>query len=131
MKDIRWHQRFENFEKSFLLLQQTINIEHMSVVERGGMVQFFEMTFELSWKVLKDYLEAEEAMVVKSPKETLKTAIQFELIGNVYAWMDALSDRNLTTHTYDEDLASEVEYKIRTTYYPMLEELYLFLKSKM
>jgi hypothetical protein len=58
-QDIRWKQRFVHFRKAFLLLEQTMTIAHPSEAERAGLIQFFEMSFELAWKVLKDCLEAE------------------------------------------------------------------------
>ena len=57
MQDIRYKQRFENFEKSFLLLKEAISIKNPSIVEEAGVIQFFEITFELAWKMMKDYLE--------------------------------------------------------------------------
>jgi nucleotidyltransferase substrate binding protein (TIGR01987 family) len=98
-QDIRWIQRFQNFEKAFLLLQETIQIENPSVVERAGMIQFFEMTFELAWKLLKDYGE-EEGFEIKSPRDAIKRAFQTNIIIAGHTWIDALEDRNLTSHTY-------------------------------
>jgi hypothetical protein len=46
--DVRWIQRFSNFERAFLLLKEALKIEHPSIVERAGLIQFFEMTFELA-----------------------------------------------------------------------------------
>ena len=129
-KVIRWKQRFENFEKSFLLLKEYIQIPKPSKIERAGGIQFFEMTFELAWKVLKDYLES-EGFEVKSPKATLKQAIQSELLEDGHLWMDALDDRNLTTHTYDEEVALELEYKIKTDYFKILKHLYETLKGEL
>lgn len=68
------------------------------------------MTFELAWKVLKDYLEA-YGIEVKSPREAIKVAFQQEIIGQGHDWMDALTDLNLTVHTYDESTAAPVEKK--------------------
>ncbi|WP_342774217.1 nucleotidyltransferase substrate binding protein [Aquibacillus sediminis] len=48
-------------------------------LERAGIIQFFETTFELAWKVLKDYLEA-EGYVAKSPRDSIKQAFQAEII---------------------------------------------------
>ena len=128
-KDIRWKQRFENFEKSYLQLQRTLEITAPSEAERAGLVQFFEITFELAWKLLKDYLE-EQGFVVKSPKETIKQALQFDLIKQGHTWIDALADRNLTTHTYDEKTAIAVDTKIRNDYFPLLKALYHSFKDK-
>lgn len=123
MKDIRWKQRFQNYERAFKLLEGAIAIEELSEIERAGLIQFFEMSFELAWKLLKDYLQ-EEGFTVRSPKETLKQAFQAGFVEDGHAWIDALQDRNLTAHTYDEATAIAVENKIRHTYYPVLAKLY-------
>ncbi|GAX61306.1 nucleotidyltransferase substrate binding protein [Candidatus Scalindua japonica] len=128
-QDIRWVQRFQNFEKAFLLLQETLQIESPSVVERAGMMQFFEMTFELAWKLLKDY-EEEEGFTVNSPRDAIKQAFQANTITSGHTWLDALSDRNFTTHTYHEKTAVEMEEKIRNKYFLILEKLYVDFKNR-
>ncbi|KIO63427.1 hypothetical protein B4064_3258 [Caldibacillus thermoamylovorans] len=70
-------------------------------MKRQDLFNFFEITFELALKVLKDYLEA-QGYIVKSPRETIKQAYQMEVIDDGHVWIEALSSRNLTTHTYDE-----------------------------
>ncbi|MBM9612712.1 nucleotidyltransferase substrate binding protein [Desulfobulbus rhabdoformis] len=120
--DIRWKQRFSHFQKAFLLLEQTIAIPSPSDAERAGLIQFFEMSFELAWKVLKDYLQ-EEGFRVVSPRETIKQAFQIGLISDGRVWLEALQDRNLTVHTYEEKIALAVEEKIRDGYYPVLAAL--------
>lgn len=126
LKDIRWKQRFENFEKAYKLLRKYSNQEIKTELERAGIIQFFEMSFELAWKVLKDYLEAEE-YAVKSPRETVKKAFQIGLIDNGHVWIDALADRNLTTHTYDEELANKMTEEIVNIYLPELDKIYIKL----
>ena len=122
-QDIRWKQRFVHFCKAYTLLEQTIAIKKPSEAERAGLIQFFDMSFELAWKVLKDYLE-EEGFVPKSPRETIKLAFQSGLIGDGHLWMEALKDRNLTLHTYEEKIAIAVEEKIRNSYFPVLVKLF-------
>ncbi|MEM7019605.1 MAG: HI0074 family nucleotidyltransferase substrate-binding subunit [Pseudomonadota bacterium] len=92
------------------MLQTAIAIEKPSIIERAGLIQCFEMAFELSWKLLKGYLEA-EGISVNSPRETLKQAFQASIIDSGHDWVDALEDRNLTTHTYNEETAIAVEHK--------------------
>ena len=130
LKDIRWKQRFENFDKSYKLLKKYSNQEITTELERAGIIQFFEMTFELAWKVLKDYLESEGYMV-KSPRETVKQAFQIGLIDNGHIWIDALSNRNLTTHTYDEELATKMTSEILNAYLPELDKLYNKLSEEL
>ena len=130
LKDIRWKQRFENFDKSYKLLNKYAKQPITTELERAGIIQFFEMTFELAWKVLKDYLEAQEYLV-KSPRETVKQAFQIGLIDNGHVWMDALSNRNLTTHTYDEELANKMTNEIITMYLPELDKMHETLSKEL
>ncbi len=88
------------------------------------------MTFELAYKVLKDYLESEGYMV-KSPRETVKQAFQINLIDNGHVWIDALSNRNLTTHTYDEEVANKITNEILNAYLPQLEKMYEKLSKEL
>ena len=111
LKDVRQIQRFSNFEKSYLNLNKAFEIENPSKVEKAGIIQFYEMAFELAWKVMKDYLE-EQGYVVRSPREAIKQAFSFGLVDDAYEWIDALHDRNLMTHTYDEGTADRVVYSI-------------------
>ena len=130
LKEIRWKQRFENFDKSYKLLKKYSNQEITTELERAGIIQFFEMTFELALKVLKDYLESEGYMV-KSQRETVKQAFQIGLIDNGHIWIDALSNRNLTTHTYDEELATKMTSEILNAYLPELDKLYNKLSEEL
>lgn len=127
--ELRWQQRFQNFSKAFELLKTAVELESPTVIERAGMIQFFEMTFELAWKLLKDYQE-EEGFIVKSPRDAIKQAFQYQLISDGQAWLEALQDRNLTVHTYQEKTALEVERKIRLEYFPMLEQLHIAFAEK-
>ena len=130
LKEIRWKQRFENFNKSFILLDKYSKKEELSELEQAGIIQFFEMTFELAWKVLKDYLEA-EGYIVKSPRETIKQAFQIQLINDGHIWMEALAVRNLTTYTYDEKLVNKLINDIINIYFPELKLLHDKLEKEL
>ena len=129
LKDIRWKERFENFEKSYKLLEKYINQKNKTELEKAGLIQFYEMTFELSWKLLKDYLEA-IGFDVKSPRETIKQAFQIELIDNGHIWMDALLNRNITTHTYNEELAEKILKEIKERYFLQFKKLYQKMRKE-
>jgi nucleotidyltransferase substrate binding protein (TIGR01987 family) len=130
MEDIRWKQRFDNFEKSIGFLRQATSIEHPTFVEKAGLIQLFEMSFELAWNVLKDYLEEQGFSEIKTPKDSLKKAFELEIIADGHMWLQALKDRNLTSHTYDETLADKVVQQIAHDYAPLLLSLYVSMKSK-
>jgi len=129
MDDVRYLQRFENFEKSYLLLRRAVNIIEPSIFEKAGGIQFFETTFELSWKLMKDYLEF-LGYEINSPRNAIKQAFATNLLANGELWLDALTDRNLTVQTYDEAIADRVYTKIKLEYFPLIDELYHKFKDE-
>lgn len=129
--DIRWKQRFQNLEKSLHFLELAMKIENPDIIQKAGLIQFFEISFELSWNVMKDYLEDQGFFELRSPRDTIKKAFEIGLITNGHTWLQALQNRNLTAHTYDEKMAEEVTHEIKMVYYPLLQEIYFKLKIKL
>ena len=127
---IRCRQRFANYEKSLGHLKTTVEKDVLNDIEKAGLIQFFEVTFELSWKVMKDFLTA-EGYEVKSPRDSIKTAFEYGLIQNGTLWHEALEKRNLASHTYDDNILEELEELIIHTYYPLFNDLKEILKKKL
>jgi nucleotidyltransferase substrate binding protein (TIGR01987 family) len=123
-QDIRWKQRFANFEKALHHLENALQIENPDIVQKAGIIQFFEMSYELAWNTIKNYMEEQGFTEVNSPRTAIKKAFETGLIVNGHDWMDLLLDRNLTAHTYDEAKATEVERLIHHKYFPLLKELH-------
>ncbi|MDY2630124.1 MAG: nucleotidyltransferase substrate binding protein [Clostridium sp.] len=121
-EDIRWKQRFSNFKKASSQLSEFIEKGELNKFEVQGLIQCFEYTFELAWKTMKDYLEF-EGYEVKSPRSTIQTAFQNQLITEGHIWIDALEKRNLMAHTYDEEVAKQAEKLIKSEYYPVIRKL--------
>jgi len=128
-KDIRWKQRFQNFEGAFQNLKEAIELKQHSKLEKAGLIQFYEFTFELAWKTLKDYLE-DKKVEVKFPKDVIKESFKYEIISDGDNWMDMLDKRNLMSHTYDEKNA-EIAYRlVIDNYFAAIEQCYLKLKKE-
>jgi len=123
VQDTRWIQRLSNLQNALRNLDTALAIESPDVVQRAGMVQFFEMSFELSWNLIKDYLEAQGFGDMISPRASLKMAFQIGLIIDGTSWLKGLEDRNLTSHIYNEQVAKEIEEMIRVTYAPLFRSL--------
>jgi nucleotidyltransferase substrate binding protein (TIGR01987 family) len=117
LKTTRWRQRFQNLTKAFNQLERGLAITHPSDIEQHGIIQSFEFSFELSWKTLKDYLEAQGVMY-QFPREVIKNAFQDQILTEGELWLDMLSKRNLLAHTYDETLAMEAYRLIKEKYSP-------------
>jgi len=129
-QDIRWKQRFSNFVKVFEHLKNALKIQNADNYQKAGMIQFFEMCFELAWNTLKDYLEDEGFKDIKSPRAAIKKAFEIDLIKNGHIWLKLLEDRNLTSHIYDDEIVEIIEKSIRNEYFNILNEFYECFKSK-
>lgn len=129
-EDVRWKQRFQNFEKAIGYLEQALQIPSPDIVQKAGIIQFFEMSFELAWNMVKDYLEDQGFVDIKSPRGALKKAFEMNILENGHDWMDLLQDRNLTAHTYDEQKATEMEQLIKNKYFPILKALQISFNQK-
>jgi len=132
-KDERWKLRFINFENSYKELSKALLVKDPDYLQRAGIIQLFQLTFELAWKVLKDYLEAEEGYVeINSPRTVIQTALQSGFLSENegYEWLEALNARNILIHTYSEQLALENEMTIRNQFFPFLNQFYILWKQK-
>jgi len=128
-QDIRWKQRFKNFKKAFLLLKETVQIKKPSVAEQAGLIQFFEMTFELAWKTLKDYLEFQK-VEAKFPRDAIKQGFKYDLLDDGDMWIDMLEKRNMMAHTYNETDANLALELIYNQFFEQLELFYNLLEAK-
>lgn len=131
-QDIRWKQRFANFEKAFLRLNDAIDLSQsraLSDLEKQGLIQGFEYTFELAWKTLKDFLEHQQ-VEAKFPREVIKRGFQYDLIDDGDVWIDMLEKRNLMAHAYDEATAQTAYELIGEQYVKQLEKMYHLFGQK-
>ncbi|MBP5770923.1 MAG: nucleotidyltransferase substrate binding protein [Bacteroidaceae bacterium] len=126
-KDIRWIQRYDNFQRACARMTEVTmsdqSIESLSDLEREGLVQRFEYTFELAWKVLQDLMTAKGYDFVKGPNGTLQQALEDGIIKDHDGWRAMAKARTLTTHTYDEDDILSIVDDICEKYSPLLADL--------
>jgi nucleotidyltransferase substrate binding protein (TIGR01987 family) len=132
-KDIRWKQRFQNFSKALALLREPFTREagSLSDLEKEGIVQRFEITFELAWKTLKDYLVFNGVAFQQiTPRNVIKQGFSSKVIADGQLWIDMLDRRNLLAHIYDESLLDETVTLVATKFLPAFEQLFGLLKGK-
>lgn len=129
-KQTRWLQRYENFNKAFIQLESVVLMNKpLSDLEKEGMIQRFEYTFELAWKTLKDYLDSQE-VTASFPREVIKQSFHHELIDNGEVWMDMLEQRNLLAHTYNEKNFLLAIDLIKNHYFSEINKLHQLLNNK-
>lgn len=125
-KDIRWIQRFQNYEKAFLRLKEAIEAESLNELERNGLIQRFEFTIDLAWKVMKDYLEEKGFAFKPSPKDTMRQAQESGFIDYAQVLIDGFEIRNELSHDYDGLKFEKAEGYLRKEIFPALQSLYMF-----
>jgi len=131
--DIRWKQRFQHFEQAFTLLQEALHEgpSVLSLLEKEGVIQRFEYSFELAWKTVKDFLESSGVIITPlTPRQVLKDAFAAKLILDGQVWIDMLDHRNLLYHTYDSSVFEEAVDAIAARYLPAMTELHRLFAAK-
>lgn len=134
MQDIRWEQRFHNYSKALNSLRaniayiknsDTLPSDSSSIetilrvipdIYKQGLIQSFEFTHELAWKVMKDYAEFQGNTEIKGSRDAVQYAAQVGIVGDAHVWMTMMLSRNSTSHTYNEDTAQEIVRLILTEY---------------
>ena len=135
LPDIRWQQRFQNFGRAFMLLDSALKdrpLDAYSALEQEGIIQRFEYAYELAWKTMKDYLEANG--IVISPvtaREVIKQAFAARLVEDGQVWIDMMLHRNQLSHTYDFSKFREVLQAARDRYQPAMSRLHAWLSEQM
>ncbi|MCH8494433.1 MAG: nucleotidyltransferase substrate binding protein [Balneolales bacterium] len=125
--DIRWQQRLANLDKALKQLAddvQTASERELSRLERQGIIQSFEYTHELAWNVMKDYFQYQGNSEIRGSRDATREAFRYELIEDGKSWMDMIQSRNLTSHTYNEDVATEIAEKTVDVYFNLFQKFY-------
>jgi len=125
MMDIRWKQRFNNYQTALESLSDGVNLSksrQLTDLEKQGIIQGFEFTHELYWKTVKDFLEHTGNIKIYGSKDATKEAFAHELISNGDDWMNMIESRNLTSHTYNKKIANDIVSKTIDIYYALLKQ---------
>ncbi|MGI2027822.1 nucleotidyltransferase substrate binding protein [Endozoicomonas acroporae] len=125
-EEIRWIQRFDNYQKALEALKEAVELSQqrrLSRLEQQGLIQGFEFTHELAWKTLKDFLSYRGIQGVIGSRDAVRVAFREGIIVDGELWMEMLKSRNLTSHTYREEVANEIAVKILTQYFSAFCEL--------
>lgn len=119
---------FEDFEKAFLNLKKAVEVAEDDL-DIDGTIKRFEICYELSWKLMKEYL-ADLGIIAKSPRAVFKEAFNNDLITDIETWMGIIEDRNLLVHTYTLEESREIFERIKNKYVSEFERFYSVIKVK-
>lgn len=118
--DIRWKQRLQNYKKALVTIKNAVELSkerELTDLEKQGLIKGFEFTFEMAWNVMKDFLEEQGISGIIGSKGAVRQAFNKGLIEDGQVWMDMIKDRNVASHTYDEETAKELIAVITKKYF--------------
>jgi len=113
--DVRWVQRLQNFQKALFQLEQAVILREsreLSNLEKQGTIQAFELTHELAWKTLKDFLQTRGNVEIYGSRDATREAFKSGLIHDGETWMEMIESRNLNSHTYNESVTNDIIEKV-------------------
>lgn len=126
-KDIRWVQRFSNFNKALSQLDKAVKLakeRQLSDLEEQGLIQAFKYTHELAWNVMCDYFMYQGNNSIMGSRDAIREAFNKGLIVDGERWMDTIASRNKTSHTYNEDIADEISNAIIHDYLKLFRDFH-------
>ena len=120
--DIRWIQRFSNYNKALSKLADAVmlnEVRALSELEKQGLIQGFEYTHELAWKVMQDFFIYQGNTELRGSRDATRAAFKAELIIDGDNWMEMIKKRNLSSHTYNEEISDAIYKNIIEDFYPL------------
>ena len=122
-------ERYGNYKNALERLKEAM-LEEPTAIIIDGTIQRYEFTFELAWKIMKDYLEYNGFVDgLSSPRNIIQLAFQNKIIKNGDIWIQMMLDRNLLSHLYDEEKSREIYNNIKNSYLVQFEQLKQFLEE--
>ncbi len=115
-------------ENTLTRLNESLQFDLSQPLVVDACIQRFEFCIELTWKTLKKSL-AIEGIEANTPRECIQQAYSIHWINDESAWLSMLKDRNLTSHTYKEDLALEIYHRL-PLHYQAMADLYQLLSRR-
>lgn len=119
-------QRFSNYRKALSKLEEAVatigcNRDPKAAdLLKEGLIQRFEFSQELAWKVMKDYLEYQGETNISGSRDAFRKSLAAGIISSPI-WLDTIRTRNITSHTYDNEITDEVYETILTAYLPIMK----------
>jgi nucleotidyltransferase substrate binding protein (TIGR01987 family) len=124
-EDVRWKQRLQSFSAALRQLSKAVALRRtreLSELEQQGLIQAFEFTHEMAWKVMKDYLRSLGNTQILASRDSTRAAFAAELILDGEGWMAMIEGRNLSVHTYNLDVANTLTQAVVERYAPLLSQ---------
>lgn len=122
----KFQTKLGNYKNALARLHESIEDSKKfsdNLTFRDGVIQRFEFTAELAWKTIREYLLSEKVADINSPKSVMREAYHMNVITDEDGWIQILDDRNVTSHIYDEQEATDIYKRIATHHIQLFDKL--------
>ncbi|PLS30694.1 nucleotidyltransferase [Bifidobacterium margollesii] len=118
-------RKYENYSLALSSLRKAPKQDLTNEFVQSGIIDKFELQFELGWKLLKALLayEGDPVSASGSPRDVLKASFQYYSFMNEQLWLRMLRDRNDSAHIYDASKALRLVNSVITDYIPEFERV--------
>lgn len=122
MNENKLKYKLDDFQKALKKLEIALEKDaHLDELYLDGTIQRFEFVYELSWKLMKSYLEYQGIEVI-SPRETFREGFKDGIIDDATEWINLMINRNRTSHTYNEETAWDIYDKVKNEYINLFKD---------
>lgn len=121
----RLREKLSNYQKAMKRLEESIALQNPNEYIYDAVIKRFEFTYELAWKLMKAYIEYKGGEEVRFARDVFREAYANGLIRDGEVWLQMMKDRNLSSHTYDEEAAREIYERVKQSYWKHFFELSL------
>ncbi|MGL4988951.1 MAG: HI0074 family nucleotidyltransferase substrate-binding subunit [Cetobacterium sp.] len=130
MIESKLKDKLEDYKKALYKLKIALEKDaHSDELYLDGTIQRFEFVYELSWKLMKNYLEF-EGFEINSPRTAFREGFKIGLISDATDWIKLMENRNRTSHTYNEETAWDIYEKIKNEYVFLFNEFEKVITEK-
>ena len=113
--------RIRRLSEAVNVLNECDNVGSEQDLLKEGLIQRFEYTHELAWKVMKDYLEYQGYVDIRGSRDAIRKSLELDILSD-RRWMATIEARNLTSHNYDDETADNIYHEIMEIYYPLFTD---------
>ena len=120
---ISWRWQLNNYTLALQRLGDAVELAGMrplSLLEQLGVIRIFECSHELAWHVLKDYFSWQGNSAITGSRDVTREAYSKGLLDDGEAWMSMIKSRNLSSHTYNQNVADAIADAVVSQYYPLM-----------
>ena len=140
-EDVRWIQRFSNYNRALDKLNNIIDYikeqeaddeteEILNDIMSQALIQSFEYTHELAWNVMNDYAKYQGNSSIGGSRDATREALQLQIIDDGEIWMEMIKSRNKTSYTYNESVANNIFQKIIHQYQALFNRFRITMEEK-